>query len=67
MPFVPSAGVAGHVATGAKHTAASERFSSEESRRLEIFQLQNNQGPRLDCVRTGTVVTSADLESDRAR
>ena len=41
--------------------------SSEETRLLEIFQLQNNQGPCLDCVRTGTTVTSADLEADRDR
>lgn len=41
--------------------------SSEETRLLEIFQLQNNQGPCLDCVRTGEAVTSADLEADRDR
>ena len=41
--------------------------SSEETRLLELFQLQNNQGPCLDCIRTRTVVTSSDLESDRDR
>lgn len=41
--------------------------SSEESRLLELFQLQNNQGPCLDCVRTGSAVTSGDLEADRER
>ena len=41
--------------------------SSEETRLLEIFQLQNNQGPCLDCVHTGSAVTSADLRADRAR
>jgi len=41
--------------------------SSEETRLLEIFQLQNNQGPCLDCVRTGSAVTSTDLSADQAR
>jgi GAF domain-containing protein len=41
--------------------------SSEETRLLEVFQLQNNQGPCLDCVRTGKAVISADLNADRAR
>src|SRR3954470_5801915 len=41
--------------------------SSEETRLLEVFQLQNNQGPCLDCVRHRTIVTSDDLESDRGR
>jgi hypothetical protein len=41
--------------------------SSEETRLLEIFQLQNDQGPSLDCVRTGTAVVSGDLDADRSR
>lgn len=41
--------------------------SSEETRLLEVFQLQNSQGPCLDCVATSTVVTSADLEAEAHR
>jgi GAF domain-containing protein len=41
--------------------------SSEETRLLEVFQLQNNEGPCLDCVRDRTIVTSTDLEADAAR
>src|SRR3954462_9394652 len=41
--------------------------SSEESRLLEIFQLQNNQGPCLDCVRTGSAVTSLDIAAESER
>jgi GAF domain-containing protein len=42
--------------------------SSDESMRLlEIFQLQNNEGPCLDCVRTGDAVLSDDLTLDRGR
>jgi len=41
--------------------------SSEESRLLELFQLQNNQGPCLDCVRSGTAVISGDLDVDAER
>ena len=35
--------------------------SSEEAGLLELFQLQNDQGPCLDCFRTGRSVTADDL------
>jgi hypothetical protein len=41
--------------------------SSEETRLLEVFQVQNDQGPCLDCVRGGAAVVSADLDADRVR
>jgi GAF domain-containing protein len=41
--------------------------SSQETRLLELFVLQNNEGPCLDCVRTGAAVVSDNLEKDRDR
>ena len=41
--------------------------SSESSRLLEIFQLQTNEGPCLDCVRSGSAVSSDDLAADSER
>jgi len=41
--------------------------SSEETRLLEVFQLQNDEGPCLDCFKSGHEVTSDDLVADGAR
>ena len=41
--------------------------SSEETRLLEVFQLQNQQGPCLDCISGSQVVTSANLAGDLHR
>ncbi len=39
--------------------------SSEAARLLELFQLQNDQGPCLDCFRSGHPVAAADLGADQ--
>ena len=40
--------------------------SGEESFLLELLQLQQSEGPCLDCVRTGTPVITHDLDADLA-
>jgi transcriptional regulator with GAF, ATPase, and Fis domain len=41
--------------------------SSEAARLLELFQLQNDQGPCLDCFRSGRPVGAADLTAEARR
>jgi GAF domain-containing protein len=41
--------------------------SSDEARLLELFQLQSEEGPCLDCIRTGRSVTVGDLDAQLSR
>jgi GAF domain-containing protein len=55
---VASAGLLLADSVGLLHVAAA---SSESLRDLDVFQLQRNEGPCLDCFRSGAVVSAPDL------
>ena len=61
------AAAAGLLLDDQKGNLAVVASSKEEMRLLEIFQLQNDEGPCLDCIRSGSPVTSSDLAADLAR
>jgi hypothetical protein len=57
---------AGVLLADSRGVLRSVASSSEQARLLELFELQNNEGPCLDCHRTGEQIFNEDLEmSDR--
>jgi transcriptional regulator with GAF, ATPase, and Fis domain len=56
-----SAAAAGVVLADPRGELRVAAASSQEAGLIELFQIQNDQGPCLDCFRTGQPVTAADL------
>ncbi|MCF2532850.1 GAF and ANTAR domain-containing protein [Yinghuangia soli] len=61
MRGVAAAGVLLVAPDGALRVMAA---SDERVRVLELFQIQNDEGPCLDCCRTGALVTAPDLTAE---
>jgi transcriptional regulator with GAF, ATPase, and Fis domain len=40
--------------------------STEQAKVVELFQIQNDEGPCVDCYRTGQVISTGDIRSDPA-
>jgi transcriptional regulator with GAF, ATPase, and Fis domain len=60
---VLAASAAGVVLADPRRELRVAAASSEAAGLVELFQIQNDQGPCLDCFRTGQPVTAADLTS----
>ena len=58
---------AGIVLLDARGNLSPMASSNEETRLLELFELQNAEGPCLEAVGSGRVVASTDLTQDHAR
>jgi GAF domain-containing protein len=58
---------AGLLLADSSHVLHVVAASSEQTRSLELFQLQRDEGPCLECYRTGTAVRVADLSSQGNR
>lgn len=64
---VLGAAAAGMLLSDQRGHLAVVASSSERTRLLELFQLQSNEGPCLDCVNSGEPVVVADLAEARSR
>src|SRR5450432_3990450 len=62
-----SAAAAGVVLADPRGQLRVAAASSEAAELIELFQIQNDQGPCLDCFRTGQPVTAADLSGSGQR
>lgn len=58
---------AGVVLSDQKGGLSMAAASSEQARLIELFAVQTNDGPCLDCVRTGQPVSSANLAAEDGR
>src|ERR1700749_1431452 len=74
LPLLPPRSVALLSASGAGVMLADPRgvlrvaaSSNEAVGLLELFQIQHDQGPCLDCFRTGQPVTASDLAGQEQR
>lgn len=58
---------AGVVLADQRGRLAMAAASSEQARIVELFSVQNDDGPCMDCVHSGRPVSSADLDAESAR
>src|SRR6201996_3558509 len=58
--------VPGPLPGGCRGTLRLVAAPPEQARVVELFQIQNDEGPCLDCYRTGQAVIASDIRSGRA-